>query len=115
MSISRRTRVPVGELARAKHAYTRGLLECLPTLSTPKPRLPVMQRDPAWLAAALAPLKSLPGRCYACLGNHDHEALDTVRTGLAAAGVTQLTITPVPTVSLPRDLVSAMRPALAAL
>ncbi len=48
------------------------------------------QRDPAWLTAALAPLKSLPGRCYACLGNHDHEALDTVRAGLAAAGVTLL-------------------------
>ena len=38
-----------GELANAHHAYTRGLLECLPTLSHPKPRLPVMQRDPAWL------------------------------------------------------------------
>ncbi len=39
-----------GELAQAKHPYTRGLLECLPALSHPKPRLPVMQRDPAWLA-----------------------------------------------------------------
>jgi peptide/nickel transport system ATP-binding protein len=36
-------------LARAEHPYTRGLLECLPTLSTPKHRLPVMVRDPAWL------------------------------------------------------------------
>jgi peptide/nickel transport system ATP-binding protein len=36
-------------LARANHPYTRGLLECLPTLSHPKPRLPVMLRDPAWL------------------------------------------------------------------
>jgi peptide/nickel transport system ATP-binding protein len=39
-----------GELARAKHPYTRGLLECLPALSHPTPRLKVMQRDPAWLA-----------------------------------------------------------------
>jgi peptide/nickel transport system ATP-binding protein len=38
-----------GELARAEHPYTRGLLECLPTLSHPKPRLPVLMRDPAWL------------------------------------------------------------------
>ncbi len=38
-----------GELVRAEHPYTRGLLECLPTLSHPKPRLPVMLRDPAWL------------------------------------------------------------------
>ncbi|MEO3475799.1 ABC transporter ATP-binding protein [Roseomonas sp. CAU 1739] len=38
-----------GELARATHPYTRGLLECLPALSHPKRRLPVMQRDPAWL------------------------------------------------------------------
>ncbi len=45
------------------------------------------QRDPAWLTAALAPLKALPGRCYACLGNHDHEALDTVVTALAANGI----------------------------
>ncbi len=38
-----------GELAQAKHPYTRGLLECMPALSHPKPRLPVMTRDPAWL------------------------------------------------------------------
>ena len=38
-----------GELARAKHAYTRGLLDCLPSLVHPKPRLAVMRRDPAWL------------------------------------------------------------------
>jgi peptide/nickel transport system ATP-binding protein len=38
-----------GELLQAKHPYTRGLLECLPTLSHPKLRLPVMSRDPAWL------------------------------------------------------------------
>jgi peptide/nickel transport system ATP-binding protein len=37
-----------GELARATHPYTRGLLECMPTLSTPKARLPVMTRDAAW-------------------------------------------------------------------
>jgi peptide/nickel transport system ATP-binding protein len=38
------------ELARARHPYTRGLLDCLPTLTHPKPRLAVMVRDPAWLA-----------------------------------------------------------------
>jgi peptide/nickel transport system ATP-binding protein len=37
------------ELAHARHPYTRGLLECLPTLSHGKPRLTVMQRDPSWL------------------------------------------------------------------
>jgi len=37
------------DLPRAQHAYTRGLLECLPTLTHPKSRLPVMARDPAWL------------------------------------------------------------------
>lgn len=45
------------------------------------------QRDPAWLAAALAPLKAIEGRCYACLGNHDHEALETVKNALAVNGV----------------------------
>ena len=39
-----------GDLARAQHPYTRGLLDCLPTLSHAKQRLPVMVRDPAWLA-----------------------------------------------------------------
>jgi peptide/nickel transport system ATP-binding protein len=39
-----------GELAQAQHPYTRGLLECMPALSHPKHRLPVMVRDPAWLA-----------------------------------------------------------------
>jgi peptide/nickel transport system ATP-binding protein len=38
------------DLARAEHPYTRGLLDCLPALSQAKPRLPVMVRDPAWLA-----------------------------------------------------------------
>ena len=37
-----------GELTRAKHPYTRGLLECMPALSHPKPRLPVMVRDSSW-------------------------------------------------------------------
>jgi len=40
-----------GELARAQHPYTRGLLECMPSLSHPRLRLPVMRRDPAWLSA----------------------------------------------------------------
>jgi peptide/nickel transport system ATP-binding protein len=37
------------DLSHAQHAYTRGLLECLPSLRRPQPRLPVLQRDPAWL------------------------------------------------------------------
>jgi len=38
------------DLASARHPYTRGLLDCMPALTRPKPRLPVMVRDPAWLA-----------------------------------------------------------------
>jgi peptide/nickel transport system ATP-binding protein len=38
-----------GELARAKHPYTQGLLDCLPALSRKQGRLPVLARDPAWL------------------------------------------------------------------
>jgi len=48
------------------------------------------QSDPELLAAALAPLAALPGRGFACLGNHDHEAPDTVRRALERAGVTLL-------------------------
>ncbi len=42
---------------------------------------------PGALAEALSPLGDLPGRCYAVFGNHDHEAIDEVRAGLAANGV----------------------------
>jgi predicted MPP superfamily phosphohydrolase len=42
---------------------------------------------PELLARALAPLRELPGRVFACLGNHDHEAPATVRLALHAAGV----------------------------
>lgn len=38
------------ELSQARHPYTRGLLECLPSLTHPSPRLKVMKRDPSWLA-----------------------------------------------------------------
>lgn len=43
--------------------------------------------DETLLARALAPLKALEGRTFACLGNHDYEALDHVRNGLSSAGV----------------------------
>lgn len=45
------------------------------------------QADPQLLRTALAPLKQLPGRVFACLGNHDHEALATVRHALGDNGV----------------------------
>lgn len=45
------------------------------------------QAHPELLAHAFAPLAALPGRVFACLGNHDHEAPDTVRSALASAGV----------------------------
>ena len=38
-------------LARAKHPYTRGLLDCLPSLAHAKRRLPILKRDPSWLAS----------------------------------------------------------------
>ncbi len=41
--------LPAGELARARHPYTRGLLACLPSLVHPRERLAALARDPAWL------------------------------------------------------------------
>lgn len=38
------------------------------------------------LARALAPLSALPGRVFACRGNHDHEAPETVAGALADVG-----------------------------
>ncbi|HHH30595.1 MAG TPA: phosphodiesterase [Polyangiaceae bacterium] len=48
------------------------------------------QKNPHHLAEGLAPLRALEGRCFACLGNHDLEAPETVRTALAKVGVSLL-------------------------
>ncbi len=37
------------ELHRARHPYTRGLLDCLPRLDGSQHELSVLRRDPAWL------------------------------------------------------------------
>jgi len=39
------------ELEQARHPYTRGLLNCLPSLDGAQDELPVLQRDPAWLTS----------------------------------------------------------------
>ena len=38
------------DLDQAQHPYTRGLLNCLPSLDGGHEDLPVLQRDPSWLA-----------------------------------------------------------------
>ena len=43
--------------------------------------------DTTLLTRALAPLQALPGRVFACLGNHDHEAPEHVTRALAANGI----------------------------
>jgi peptide/nickel transport system ATP-binding protein len=40
--------LPARDLRHARHGYTRGLLECLPSLIHPQARLKVLNRDPAW-------------------------------------------------------------------
>ena len=40
------------ELEKARHPYTRGLLDCLPDLERRELELPELQRDPAWLVDA---------------------------------------------------------------
>ena len=45
------------------------------------------QGDPDLLREALAPLQALPGKVYACHGNHDHEAPEVVAGALAANGI----------------------------
>ncbi|MGG5817682.1 ABC transporter ATP-binding protein [Falsiroseomonas sp. HW251] len=42
--------LPASELHNAQHAYTRGLLDCMPRLDRAVARLPVLARDPGWLA-----------------------------------------------------------------
>jgi predicted MPP superfamily phosphohydrolase len=45
---------------------------------------------PGALAAALAPLRRLPGRCFAIFGNHDYAYPDEIRGALESANVTLL-------------------------
>jgi predicted MPP superfamily phosphohydrolase len=45
------------------------------------------QSDPELLRRAFEPLAALPGRVFACHGNHDLEAPETVRRALEANGV----------------------------
>lgn len=40
---------PADALHQAQHPYTRGLLESLPEVDKPRPVLPTLHRDPAWL------------------------------------------------------------------
>lgn len=43
--------IPAADLEHAQHPYTRGLLAALPSVDIRRDRLPVLQRDPAWLTA----------------------------------------------------------------
>ena len=43
--------------------------------------------DPALLRDALSPLRALPGKVFACHGNHDHEAPDVVASAMAENGI----------------------------
>ncbi len=40
--------IAASDLSRAKHPYTRGLLDCVPTLGTHRHPLPVLDRKPEW-------------------------------------------------------------------
>lgn len=37
-------------LERSAHPYTRGLLDCVPSLDRPRPMLPTLRREDSWLA-----------------------------------------------------------------
>ncbi|WP_409308560.1 ABC transporter ATP-binding protein [Pectobacterium sp. B1J-3] len=41
--------IAAADLDNAQHPYTRGLLNSLPDIDNRRPRLPVMNRDPAWI------------------------------------------------------------------
>ena len=59
------------------------------------------------LASALAPLRALEGRTFACMGNHDHEVPHTIAKALAEAGV-KLLIDDMATVTLPQGEVEVL-------
>lgn len=41
--------IAAADLGQARHPYTRGLLEALPSMQNRREHLPTLQRDPAWL------------------------------------------------------------------
>ncbi|MBX3204451.1 MAG: metallophosphoesterase [Labilithrix sp.] len=45
------------------------------------------QSDPELLRRALSPLQALPGKVFACHGNHDHEAPETVARAMSENGI----------------------------
>jgi predicted MPP superfamily phosphohydrolase/drug/metabolite transporter superfamily protein YnfA len=65
------------------------------------------QSDPGLLEKALEPLSELHGRVFACFGNHDHEAPQTVRRGLEAVGARLLVdaAAPVETAAGPVEII----------
>jgi predicted MPP superfamily phosphohydrolase len=63
--------------------------------------------SPAALEAAFEPLAKAPGRVFACLGNHDHEAPHVVRRALSKAGV-QLLVDEATEIDTPAGLVQIL-------
>ncbi len=58
------------------------------------------QHSPEPLTRALAPLRAMEGRVFACFGNHDHECPNLVRHALAENGV-QLLVDQATSIDLP--------------
>jgi predicted MPP superfamily phosphohydrolase len=79
---------PFMSVARLKRIVTRAV-ERSPDLIVLTGDFLTMESHahPELLAEALAPLRGMAGRTFACLGNHDHEDLDSVRHALGQAGV----------------------------
>lgn len=79
---------PVAKLRQ----YIEGLLDREPDLVLLTGDFLTMEGGgtPGALAAALEPLRRLPGRCFAIFGNHDYAYPDEVRGGLRSANVTLL-------------------------
>jgi predicted MPP superfamily phosphohydrolase len=65
------------------------------------------QGDARYLTEALAPLRAMPGRVYACLGNHDHEAPEVVLAALKSANV-RLLVDEAELVSTPAGMVQVL-------
>jgi predicted MPP superfamily phosphohydrolase len=79
---------PFMSVARLKRIATRAV-EAKPDLVFLTGDFLTMEShsDPDLLLAALEPLRALPGRVFACHGNHDHEAPDVVSRALANNGI----------------------------
>jgi uncharacterized protein len=78
---------PFMSVARLREICVRAVAEDPDLILVTGDLMTMESHDEDVVAAALAPLQALPGRVFACHGNHDHEARTVVARAYARLGI----------------------------